>query len=153
MPRSPYQTAAKQKRLTYRKSRRRLPGASPGAGRELRAGLRVPARGAAVGPRYGRASPAKPPPTCGSGFSSQAGSPALPQGRVAGALFPASGSAGDRQPVKEFISGKGATRRGWGWWAASVTARGQREMSRIISLSSPNPTTPQPMSGMLYRIH
>lgn len=31
--------------------------------------------------------------------------------------------------------------------------RAEGEMSRIISLSSPNPTTQQPMSGMLYRIH
>lgn len=128
VPKSPYQTAAKQKRLTYRKSTRRLP---RGLRQEREAGA---ARGAEGSCRRGRGRepapwtrvPGEAPTDCGSGFSSRAGSPALPQGRVAGALFPASGRAGVSLSKGIYLWEKGATRRGWGWWATSVYAGGQR---------------------------
>ena len=156
MPRSPYQTAAKQKRLTYRKSTRRLP---RGLRQEREAGA---ARGAEGSCRRGRGRepapwtrvPGEAPTDCGSGFSSRAGEPSSAAGPGGWCIVPGFGESGS-QPVKGNLSlGKGsdAARLGLVGYER-LRRRAEGEMSRIISLSSPNPTTQQPMSGMLYRIH
>lgn len=105
VPRPPYQTAAKQKRLTDRKSTRGLP---QGLRQEREAGA---ARGAAGSCRRGRGRepalrtrvPGEAPADCGSGFSSRAGEPGFAAGPGGWCIVPGFGERGS-QPVKGNLS-------------------------------------------------
>lgn len=166
MPKPPYQTTAKQKRLKYRKLTWRIPrGFSRNWKQELRPGLWVPAGGAPVGnPLYGRASSAKPQRSAERGAQGSEcrargaarvspraqRNPAFP-GPGGWCIVPIFGERGS-QPVKGNLS------LGKGRHAAKLElvgcrrlrGRGKGEMNRIISLSSPNPTKRLPMLWTIY---
>lgn len=138
VPKPPYQTTAKQKRLKYRKLTWRIPrGFSRNWKQEPRPGLWVPAGGAQVGnPLYGRASSAKPQRSAergaqGSECRARGAARVSPRAQrnpafPAGALFPSSGSAGVSLSKGIYLWEKGDTLRSWSWWAASVYAGGER---------------------------